>query len=54
MYINSLLEAIKKDRMESCVVYQKNSLVLDYYRNRKAKDKQYKVYSITKQKTKHS
>ncbi|MWV44342.1 serine hydrolase [Paenibacillus sp. HJL G12] len=34
--------------MESCVIYKENSVVFEYYKNWKIKDKQYKVYSITK------
>lgn len=40
--------AIKKDKIESCVIYKENSTLYEYYRNRKIKDKQHKVNSITK------
>lgn len=34
--------------MDGCVVYEENSPLFEYYRNRKTKEKQHKVYSITK------
>lgn len=46
--MNDLARAIKKEKIESCVVYKENSIVFEYYRNRKIKEKQHKIYSITK------
>lgn len=34
--------------MESCLVYKDGAVVLEYYKNNKAKNKQHKVYSVTK------
>nr|WP_040674902.1 serine hydrolase [Paenibacillus terrigena] len=48
MNLYELERAIKKDKIESCVVYEENSTLFEYFRNRKTKDKQHKVNSITK------
>lgn len=48
MNLYELERAIKKDKIESCVVYKENSTLFEYYRNRKTKDKQHKVNSVTK------
>ncbi|MFI2859124.1 serine hydrolase domain-containing protein [Paenibacillus sp. JSM ZJ436] len=46
--LDHLSKAIKKDKISSCIIYKDDFTVFEYYRNRKIKDKQHKVYSITK------
>lgn len=39
---------ILKDKVDSCIVLHDNTVVFEYYRNRKMKEKQHKIYSVTK------
>ncbi len=39
---------LKKDKINSALVQHKNTVVFTYYRNKKMKEKQHKIYSITK------
>jgi hypothetical protein len=45
---NDLEREIKRNKAESCMIYRENSIQYEYYRNRKTKEKQHKVNSITK------
>ncbi|MDQ0721027.1 CubicO group peptidase (beta-lactamase class C family) [Paenibacillus sp. W4I10] len=45
---NDLEREIKRNKAESCILYRENSIQYEYYRNRKTKEKQHKVNSITK------
>jgi CubicO group peptidase (beta-lactamase class C family) len=46
--LTELEKKIKKDKITSCLVQHEDSLVLQYYKNNKMKDKQHKVNSVTK------
>ncbi|SDD51058.1 CubicO group peptidase, beta-lactamase class C family [Paenibacillus sp. CF095] len=46
--LDNLSKAITKDKIQSCVIYKDESIVFEYYRNRKIKEKEQKVYSVTK------
>ncbi|WP_237566372.1 serine hydrolase [Paenibacillus sp. EZ-K15] len=46
--LHELEKTIKKDKIESCVVYEGGATLFEYYRNRKMKDKQHKINSVTK------
>ncbi|SFS57356.1 serine hydrolase [Paenibacillus sp. 453mf] len=43
-----LERAVQKDKIVSCVVYEGESVIFEYYRNRKAKEKPFKINSVTK------
>ncbi|MGG3562418.1 serine hydrolase [Neobacillus rhizosphaerae] len=46
--LTELEKKIKKDKITSCLIQQENSLVFEYYKNNKMKDKQHKLNSVTK------
>jgi CubicO group peptidase (beta-lactamase class C family) len=46
--LTELEKIIKKDKITSCLIQHENSLVFEYYKNNKMKDKQHKVNSVTK------
>ncbi|WML58987.1 serine hydrolase [Neobacillus sp. PS2-9] len=46
--LTELEKKIKKDKITSCLIQHENSLVFEYYKNNKMKDKQHKVNSVTK------
>ncbi|MEC1177158.1 serine hydrolase [Metasolibacillus meyeri] len=39
---------IKKDKIDSVLVQKNNTLIFEYYRNNKMKERQHKIYSVTK------
>ncbi|RIU92048.1 serine hydrolase domain-containing protein [Oceanobacillus picturae] len=39
---------LKKEKVDSALVQFNNSLIMEYYRNPKMKEKQHKIYSVTK------
>ncbi|MFD2045800.1 serine hydrolase domain-containing protein [Ornithinibacillus salinisoli] len=39
---------IKKDKIDSVLVQKNNTVIVEYYRNNKMKEKQHKIYSVTK------
>lgn len=39
---------IKKDKIDSVLVQKNNTVIFEYYRNKKMKEKQHKIYSVTK------
>lgn len=39
---------VKKDRIDSCLVHYRNIVSFEYFRNQKMKERQHKVYSVTK------
>jgi CubicO group peptidase (beta-lactamase class C family) len=39
---------LKKDRVDSVLVQRNNAVIFEYYRNKKMKEKQHKIYSVTK------
>lgn len=45
---NDLEREIKRNKAESCIIYRENAIQYEFYRNRKTKEKQHKVNSITK------
>lgn len=47
-YLIEFEKKIKKDHIDSVLVQNDNRLIFEYYRNRKMKEKQHKIYSITK------
>lgn len=46
--LTELEKKIKKDKITSCLIQHEDSLVFQYYKNNKMKDKQHKVNSVTK------
>lgn len=46
--LNKLDKKFTKDKINSCLVYYKNSIVYEYYRNNKMKEKLHKINSVTK------
>jgi CubicO group peptidase (beta-lactamase class C family) len=46
--LNKLDKKFTKDKINSCLIYYKNSIVYEYYRNNKLKEKLHKVNSVTK------
>ncbi|MFS0749812.1 serine hydrolase domain-containing protein [Oceanobacillus sp. 1P07AA] len=47
-YLIEFEKKIKKDHIDSVLVQSNNRIIFEYYRNRKMKEKQHKIYSITK------
>lgn len=41
-------KVLKKDKIDSVIVQRNNAVVFEYYRNNKMKEKQHKIYSVTK------
>ncbi|WP_255488080.1 serine hydrolase domain-containing protein [Ornithinibacillus hominis] len=41
-------KAIKKDKVDSGLVQRNNTVIFEYFRNNKMKEKQHKIYSVTK------
>lgn len=41
-------KAIKKDKVDSVLVQRNNTVIFEYFRNNKMKEKQHKIYSVTK------
>ncbi|WP_060209943.1 serine hydrolase domain-containing protein [Sporosarcina koreensis] len=41
-------KVIKKDKIDSVIVQRNDAVVFEYYRNNKMKEKQHKIYSVTK------
>jgi len=39
---------LKKDKIDSVLVQRKDAVIFEYYRNNKMKEKQHKIYSVTK------
>ncbi|MFC4404417.1 serine hydrolase domain-containing protein [Gracilibacillus xinjiangensis] len=39
---------IKKDKIDSVLVQKNDTVLFEYYRNKKMKEKQHKIYSVTK------
>ena len=39
---------LKKDKVDSVLVQRNNAVIFEYYRNKKMKEKQHKIYSVTK------
>ncbi|MDW0115339.1 serine hydrolase [Sporosarcina thermotolerans] len=39
---------LKKDKIDSVLVQRNNAVIFEYYRNNKMKEKQHKIYSVTK------
>ncbi|MBT2214922.1 serine hydrolase [Virgibacillus dakarensis] len=46
--IKNFERKIKKDKIDSCLVHHRKSVVFEYFRNRKMKERQHKIYSVTK------
>ncbi|WP_413306870.1 serine hydrolase [Bacillus sp. 1P10SD] len=46
--LTELEKKIKKDKITSCLIQREDTLVFEYYKNSKMKDKQHKVNSVTK------
>lgn len=47
-FIKHFEEKVRKDKIDSCLVQHGDSVVFQYFRNRKMKEKQHKIYSVTK------
>lgn len=45
--LDALERAVRKDKIVSCVVYEGESVIFEYYRNRKGKEKPFKINSVT-------
>ncbi|QTD42052.1 serine hydrolase [Sporosarcina sp. Te-1] len=41
-------KVIKKDKIDSVLVQKNNTVIFEYFRNNKMKEKQHKIYSVTK------
>ena len=41
-------KVLKKDKIDSVLVQRNNTVIFEYYRNNKMKEKQHKIYSVTK------
>lgn len=41
-------KVIKKDKIDSVLIQKNNTVIFEYYRNNKMKEKQHKIYSVTK------
>lgn len=41
-------KAIKKDNINSVLIQKNNTVIYEYFRNSKMKEKQHKIYSVTK------
>ncbi|WP_227995230.1 serine hydrolase [Oceanobacillus sp. CFH 90083] len=39
---------VMKDKIDSCLIQHDNKLIFEYYRNNKMKERQHKIYSVTK------
>jgi CubicO group peptidase (beta-lactamase class C family) len=46
--LQELSQAIRKDKIDSCIIYQNESIRFEYYRNSKMKLKLHKINSVTK------
>ncbi|MBS4195060.1 serine hydrolase domain-containing protein [Lederbergia citri] len=46
--LHSLENDIKKEKISSCLIYVKGETIFQYYKNRKMKEKLFKVNSVTK------
>ena len=47
-FFSQLEKNLKKDKINSCIIYQRGSVLYQYYRNNKMKEKLHKVNSVTK------
>ncbi|MFJ5714033.1 serine hydrolase domain-containing protein [Neobacillus sp. NPDC093127] len=47
-FLTEFEKRIKKEKITSCLIHHGDSLVFQYYKNNKMKDKQHKVNSVTK------
>lgn len=47
-FLTDFEKVIKKDQIDSVLVQKNNSIIFEYFRNNKMKDKQHKIYSVTK------
>ncbi|MBB4826003.1 CubicO group peptidase (beta-lactamase class C family) [Sporosarcina luteola] len=48
MNLTDFEKVIKKDKIDSVLVQKDNFVIFEYFRNNKMKEKQHKVYSVTK------
>ncbi|WP_042472623.1 serine hydrolase domain-containing protein [Bacillus ndiopicus] len=46
--VSDFEKIIKKDKIDSVIVQKNNTVIFEYYRNNRMKDKQHKIYSVTK------
>ncbi|WP_249871788.1 serine hydrolase domain-containing protein [Oceanobacillus saliphilus] len=46
--LNDFENKLKKDKVDSALVQRNNTVIFEYYRNNKMKEKQHKIYSVTK------
>lgn len=46
--LNLLERQIKKDNITSCLIYQQDQVIFEYFKNRKSRDKLFNVHSVTK------
>ncbi|MBK5459232.1 serine hydrolase domain-containing protein [Peribacillus sp. TH27] len=47
-YLTDFENKLKKDKVDSALVQLNNTVLFEYYRNNKMKEKQHKIYSVTK------
>lgn len=46
--LTNLERQIKKDNITSCLIYQQDRVIFEYYKNRKSSDKLFNLHSVTK------
>ncbi|MEI7027398.1 serine hydrolase domain-containing protein [Paenibacillus sp. y28] len=46
--LNQLEQAMKREKITSCLVYQRNGIALEYFKNKKNANKLFQVHSVTK------
>ncbi|WP_096185706.1 serine hydrolase domain-containing protein [Evansella halocellulosilytica] len=46
--LTDFAKILKKDKIDSFLVQRNNTVIFEYYRNKKMKEKQHKIYSVTK------
>lgn len=47
-FLTEFEKIIKKDKIDSVIVQRDNAVIFEYFRNNKMKEKQHKIYSVTK------
>lgn len=46
--LDNFKKKLKKDKVDSTLIMSNHTVIVEYYRNQKMKEKQHKTYSVTK------
>ncbi|WP_368901992.1 serine hydrolase domain-containing protein [Oceanobacillus oncorhynchi] len=47
-FMKNFEKEVTRDKIDSCLIQHNEKLVFEYYRNKKMKERQHKIYSVTK------